>query len=265
MGLTPAPQPGGRPVDESMALLNTLLRQTVDPEYEEVAAHPDRPRGRHPWLLVVVGAIAGLMFATSGLGNGSQSLGAAAERADLIRQVSAAEQRNADLRAQAGSLRSEVNAIEAQHLGGAVPNDTAVAVLSGDVAVAGPGVAITVNDNPGDPNGIIVDQDVRQVVNGLWIAGAEAIAINGHRLSARTAIRQAGSAVTVDYRSMASPYRFEAIGSVDRLSKGFASNPGGAWLTFLKQNYAVTWSLERKGDLRLPADAGLDVTKAGVP
>ncbi|GAA2183725.1 DUF881 domain-containing protein [Brooklawnia cerclae] len=260
-----APTQGHRPVDESMELLNTLLRETVDPEYGEVAAREPRSRSRRPWLVVIVGAVAGLMFATSGLGSGTQTPSAAAERADLIEQVDAAEQRNEDLRAQAEELQSEVNAVEAEHLGTASPDDVTTDVWSGGVAVSGPGVVITINDNPNDANGIIVDQDVRQVVNGLWLAGAEAIAINGHRLSARTAIRQAGSAVTVDYRSMTTPYRFEAIGSPGDLSSAFASNSGGAWLTFLKQNYGVTWSLEQKGELELSADAGLDVDRAGVP
>lgn len=73
-------------------------------------------------------------------------------------------------------------------------------IWSGQVSVIGPGIVLTINDNPKDANGTIVDQDLRQVANGLWLAGAEAISINGHRLSARTAIRQAGAAI-VDYRS----------------------------------------------------------------
>ena len=127
------------------------------------------------------------------------------------------------------------------------------------------GVVLVVNDNPRDANGIIVDQDVRQIVNGLWLAGAEAITINGHRLSARTAIRQAGSAVTVDYRSMTTPYRIEAIGDADALVSGFESNSGGAWLNFLRRNYGVTWTIDRSDALELGVDAGLGVDRSEIP
>ena len=29
----------------------------------------------------------------------------------------------------------------------------------------------------------VLDQDLQQLVNGLWLVGAEAISINGHRLT----------------------------------------------------------------------------------
>ena len=130
--------------------------------------------------------------------------------------------------------------------------------------MSGPGVVLTINDNPTDANGILIDQDLRHVVNGLWLAGAEAIAINGYRLSARTAIRQAGSAITVDYRSMTTPYRIEAIGDASELDDGFRANSGGAWLSFLRNNYGVQWNIAAAARLELRADAGLGVDEAGV-
>ena len=39
---------------------------------------------------------------------------------------------------------------------------------------------------------IVLDTDLQRLVNGLWAAGAEAIAINGHRLTNLTAIRHGG-------------------------------------------------------------------------
>ena len=128
----------------------------------------------------------------------------------------------------------------------------------------GPGIVLTINDNPKDANGTIVDQDLRQVANGLWLAGAEAISINGHRLSARTAIRQAGAAITVDYRSLTTPYRIEAIGDPGALESGFTGNSGGAWLSYLRRNYGVSWAIERRKEVRLGPDAGLAVGHAGV-
>jgi small basic protein len=48
---------------------------------------------------------------------------------------------------------------------------------------------------------------VQLVVNALWEAGAEAIAINGQRIVATTAIRSAGGAVLINYKVLTSPDR----------------------------------------------------------
>lgn len=247
-----------------MELLNSIQRDTLDPEYAELAAGGHAVRSRAPWLVVVVGLLAGLMFTTSGL-SGGQSAGAAAERSELIVQIDQADQRTLELRTQAAELSAEITELENTQLGPGSQPGLEVVVWSGASQVRGPGVLLTINDNPRDANGILIDQDLRHVVNGLWLAGAEAIAINGHRLSARTAIRQAGSAVTVDYRSMTTPYRIEAIGDPAELNDGFLANSGGAWLNFLRRNYGVQWAVESKASLELRGDAGLDVQEAGVP
>ena len=52
----------------------------------------------------------------------------------------------------------------------------------------------------------MLDVDLQQLVNGMWTAGAEAISVNGHRLTSLTAIRGAGTSITVDYSSLTPPY-----------------------------------------------------------
>ncbi|NEE52029.1 DUF881 domain-containing protein, partial [Streptomyces sp. SID8455] len=83
-----------------------------------------------------------------------------------------------------------------------------VALLSGATPVEGPGVKLVVDDakntdqGGGGPResssfadtGRVRDRDMQRVVNGLWESGAEAIAINGQRLTALSAIRAAGDA-----------------------------------------------------------------------
>jgi uncharacterized protein YlxW (UPF0749 family) len=76
-------------------------------------------------------------------------------------------------------------------------------------AVTGPGLALTITENPLDDAGILIDQDSARWWNGLWLAGAEAVSVNGYRTEFADLIRQAGSAITVDYRSLTAPYRIE--------------------------------------------------------
>ena len=135
--------------------------------------------------------------------------------------------------------------------------------LTGADPVTGPGIRLTVDDGPETVSGSrVVDTDLRMATNGLWAAGAEAVSINGYRLSARTAIRNAGGAITVDYRSLSRPYVLEAIGDLDTLGTAFPTTEGGRWLEGLKEHYGMQSTMERVRSLTLGADPGLDITHA---
>ena len=63
------------------------------------------------------------------------------------------------------------------------------------------------------------------LVNDLWAAGAEAIAIGGVRLHTRSAIRQAGGSILVDNRPVFWPITVEAIGDSSGLQVKFVGSP----------------------------------------
>ena len=54
--------------------------------------------------------------------------------------------------------------------------------------------------------GRVTDRDLQTLVNEVWAAGAEAVTVNGQRLTALSAIRSAGDAVLVDFRPLNPPY-----------------------------------------------------------
>ena len=60
--------------------------------------------------------------------------------------------------------------------------------------------------------GRVRDRDMQRVVNGLWESGAEAISVNGQRLTALSAIRAAGDAILVDNKPLVPPYTVLAVG-----------------------------------------------------
>ncbi len=75
-------------------------------------------------------------------------------------------------------------------------------------------------------DGRVLSKDLQVVTNALWEAGAEAISINGQRLTARSAIRFAGDAILVNYRPLTRPYVISAIGDPQNLQVEFADNRG---------------------------------------
>ncbi|WP_342373470.1 DUF881 domain-containing protein [Propioniciclava soli] len=256
----------GRRLDASMDLLRTLRLEAIDPEYAAVAARGPRRPPRPVTvvaLLGVVGVVLGLTVATQL----RAAPATAVERADLIARITQAEADQDVLRERAVALSVEIDALT--RASGGLDAATAaerdrLGVLSGTLAVTGGGVRVTLEDGPdGSVRGSrVVDTDLRMVAHGLWAAGAEAVAINGHRLSTRTPIRNAGDAITVDFRSLSAPYVVEAIGDPTTLSEAFAASEGGRWLAGLAEHYGVAWTLTQERALTLGADPGLGTERA---
>lgn len=259
--LAPAPR---RP-DESMELLNSILREPVDPDYAAVA-RGGRPIARHRGAVLLVCLLTGFMIAVSGLQSARSAPVIEQERLALIERVGSAQGQVDDLHERIATAQAEVDALRSQASGQdaeVLAAEQRAALAAGTLAVTGPGLRVSITE-PDPQSAVVIDQDLRQVVNGLWQAGAEAIAVNGYRLSSRTAIRQAGSAITVNYRSLTSPYRIEAIGDRRVLPVAFADSAGGRWLTYLRNNYGVDYQVTGVGTLSLAADPGLGLTEAKV-
>jgi uncharacterized protein YlxW (UPF0749 family) len=254
-----------RQVDQSMNLLSDLSRDALDPSYAAAS-----PRRRRWWLIGLVSGLIGLMIGTS---IGDQLEAAPAEqlgREQLIRRIEDAGAAIDSLRVRTSESRAENRRLSEAVL---VDNPAAAEVqrqvdllapATGMQAVTGPGVVLVADDSEDSERqgSKVVDVDIRQAVNGLWRAGAEAIAVNGHRLSSRTAIRGAGDSITVDYRSLTRPYRIEAIGDPAGLLAAFPASSGGVWWAYLKQNYGIRYELASAGSLRLNTDPGLGVRNA---
>lgn len=97
-------------------------------------------------------------------------------------------------------------------------------MLTGQVDVVGPGIKIVIQkDN-------LLYSDVVGIINELWGAGAEAIAINDIRMIDTTSLGYVDALnntyITCDDKILESPYTIEAIGNKIILEKGLTM-PGG--------------------------------------
>jgi uncharacterized protein YlxW (UPF0749 family) len=93
------------------------------------------------------------------------------------------------------------------------------------------------------------------VANGLWAAGAEAIAVNGQRLTALTAIRSAGSAILVDLAPLTGPYVIEAVGDPGPMQTAFARTSAGQHLSTLRNTYDIESRIAAAERLELPGSS----------
>ena len=263
-----------RAVDASMDLLNQIVREPVDPDYARVAAglpagERRAARGRG-WLALVL-VLAGALFTLGALQTDRTRPVQATERTELVERIRSAEADQDALRRQVEDLNGQIDRLRTTALGSDGTSralETQIDQLGPAVGLApvtGPGVVVVVDDAPttdGDARDQVLDLDLQVLANGLWTAGAEAVSINGHRLSALTAIRGAGDAITVDYRSLTRPYRVEAIGDPRTLQARLAESAAGAWWNDLAQNRDMTYQTSDATRLVLDSDPGITLRYA---
>lgn len=269
-----------------MSLLTNVMDHSLDDGYAEAAARKqaEGAGGMPKTVRAKLGLAAGLVLAALVVTLGAANARIAApviakERQELIdrieRETSAADK----LEDNVDTLRADVSARQRAALksdGGSGQADL-VGILSGATAVHGPGVKLVVDDakeasqdGDGDPRetsgfsdtGRVRDRDMQRVVNGLWESGAEAISINGQRLTALSAIRAAGDAILVDNKPLVPPYTVLAVGDGQRLSTRFQNSADGLYLHALQENYGIRTSISVQDDVRLAAAPSVIVRTA---
>jgi uncharacterized protein YlxW (UPF0749 family) len=142
-------------------------------------------------------------------------------------------------------------------------------MLAGLVAVGGPGLRVTLDDSKlktspsGNVNDLVIhSQDVQAVVNALWRAGAEAIALNGERLVSTSAVLCVGNTLLLNGTVHSPPFeavavgadrdRFEADALVRRLHRDAAA-------------FGLRFSVDRDDETEVPAyDGSLDLHHAEI-
>jgi len=108
-------------------------------------------------------------------------------------------------------------------------------------------------ENPTVGDNLIRDIDLQKAANGLWLAGAEAVAINGQRLTAVSAIRNSGVVVNVNSVPIAAPYVVTAIGDSRSLLARFQETASGSALINVAQALGFAYLQETMTSVKLPA------------
>ncbi|MFJ5231494.1 DUF881 domain-containing protein [Kitasatospora sp. NPDC088391] len=286
---TPSDREGRfRRPDASMSLLTTVMDHSLDDGYAEAARArgaegssrlPATARGR---LVLAVGlALAAAVVTVGAVNTQAAAPVLAKERDALVSRVNDANKAADALQRQVEQDRDRVEQAQAQAL--ASGDDGGVAELAartGTGEITGPGVKLVIDDasgtgaggNVSDPrnaesfgnSGRVKDHDLQYAVNGLWLAGAEAVSVNGQRLTALSAIRAAGDAILVDNRPLVPPYTVLAIGDGPRLAQSFQDNEGGRYLKIIQDSYGIRSTVTAQKSLTLPAALGVTLRVAGA-
>lgn len=149
-----------------------------------------------------------LIAMVRGLSDKRQKL--ALEISDLSTQLYSQQQSDQDEKKLLTSLKNELEKLQ---------------IVTGSTALRGPGLEITI-----EQSAPILYIDLISIVNELWGAGAEAVEINGHRLTASTPIfygeDEQSMYITVNNHRLQFPIVIKALGNPNNLEKGLTL-PGG--------------------------------------
>jgi uncharacterized protein YlxW (UPF0749 family) len=262
--------PGRRP-DESMTLLREVTERPLDPGYAQMAqrraeAGQTASKRGVPSLVAVllVAALLGAATTVAVRDLRAPQPVVAKGRSVLMEQI---QDRSAEvelLSQRAVELDAEVDELQSA---GLLPSalqeiNEVDRWVNGSVPVRGPGMVVKLTDGsggglvePGDApsESRVRDADVQFVVNELWAAGAEAVAVNDERLTSLSAIRNAGDAILVDLQPLNGPtYTIEAVGDPDDMQVEFARSAGLGFLQLLSAEYDIKNEVTTSEGMYLP-------------
>jgi uncharacterized protein YlxW (UPF0749 family) len=247
-------------------LLDLLTQQSLDEDYVHVArrratAGEEPPRGvrAHRTAAVVV-AVFGVLVATAAVQTARGADEAQSSRVVLVERVIERRDTVTALQDRIQELRGEVE--DGEQLLATVTGNRLTAegrlrrlqVRTGFIGVRGEGARVTITDAPAGGE-LIRDTDLQLLVNGLWQAGAEAISINGERLTVRTAIENSGTVVNVNSQPLRSPYVLSVVGNRRTLQADLLASPSGLAVADLVTRFGFGFEMVPVEELVLPAAA----------
>lgn len=191
------------------------------------------------------------------------------ERAPLVETATALRSQQDELKTAILDLQARIAVAQGAGEGSAAVvkelNDQleTARIAAGLIPLTGTGIVLLVDDSlePVAPDANEADylvgaRDVRTVIEELWSAGAQAIAVNGERITPTSAVIDIGPSVLVNSVYLAAPYQITALGPPDLYAR-LSASPG--FVDFIRaraQTYGVRVAFAEPESVDIPAFAG---------
>lgn len=186
------------------------------------------PRGTH-LLLFVICLILGIALVTQVRAQRTDPLSSLSQEqlVELLDNLSVQEQ---NLRVERGRLESQVSQLEDESqkeeaaAAAAKKAEEQAKINSGQVAVHGPGIEMVIADSTHS----LSSTHFVMAMGELRNAGAEAVDINGHRITITSSFTSDGGVIRVDGEEITSPYVWKVIGDSQTISTALEIQAGSA-------------------------------------
>jgi uncharacterized protein YlxW (UPF0749 family) len=230
-----------------------------------------RLRAIPSWQVTLGAALLGLGFliAAQLAAEGPRVRYTTQERSPLVETATQLQRRQDELKARILQLRDQIQSTEQAGEGSAELvsqlNDQLqdARIAAGLIPLTGTGIVLQREDSvepvaPGADQAdyLVGARDLRSVVEELWAAGAEAIAVNGERITPTTAIIDVGPSILVNAAYLAAPYQVTALGP-DDLYPRLGASPGFVDLIRTRaQGFGIQVGIAEPEAVDIPAFAG---------
>jgi uncharacterized protein YlxW (UPF0749 family) len=191
------------------------------------------------------------------------------ERSPLVETASELQAQQDQLKQAVLDLRSRIQDAEQAGAGSAALvrqlNDQLeeARIAAGLIPLTGTGLVLQLEDSlePVAPDAneadyLVSARDIRTMVEELWAAGAEAVAVNGERIVATSSAIDIGSSILVNSAYLLPPYQVSAIGPAD-LYPRLSASPG--FVDFIRARaggYGIRVQYAELETVDVPAFAG---------
>jgi len=237
--------------------------------------------GRTGLVLALVGLALGLLFTAQFQSVPLKAASTTESRSEVATTtIHHLEQEQAELKKSIADRRAQV-AVQQQSAAGSkvtlVEINTELArqkSLAGMVPLDGRGIKLVLDDSPisripsgDDPSLYIIHEyQIRDVVNLLWLSGAEALSINGERFVATTSVYCVGSTILVNDTRLSPPYEILAIGDSVALEGAINDAANLQSIKSRAKSYGIQVLATRAAQLSIPAYTGsLTAKYASIP
>lgn len=216
--------------------------------------------------------VLGFLIAAQIAAEGPRNRYSTEERSPLIETSLGLQAQQEALKAEIVRLRTHIGELEAQDPGGADSLRRLYADLenarlaAGLIAVSGRGVAFKLEDGGlGGVDALVTARDVRTLVNELWLAGAEGIAVNGERIVGSSAVLDIGGSILANSAYLTGPYTITAIGPSDLYNRLRSSVNFVAFVQGRVDQSGLRLSVAELDSVDLPAFAGTVTLRYATP
>jgi uncharacterized protein YlxW (UPF0749 family) len=216
----------------------------------------------------------GFLIAAQLAAEGPRVRYASQERSSLVETVLTLQAQQEVLKSRILTLRHDIGVLEAE----GPTSDALLKSLNADleeariaaglIAIKGPGLVFRIEDS-GQPGAVadslVSAKDIRILVEELWLAGAEAVSINGERVTVSTAVLDIGGSILVNSAYLAPPYEIAAIGAPGLYGRVQGSSTFADFVHARIEAHGLRLSVAELDDVVVPAFAGTVGVQYGRP
>jgi uncharacterized protein YlxW (UPF0749 family) len=190
------------------------------------------------------------------------------ERSPLVETALELQRQQEGLKVQVTDLRGRIQALEEQGQGTTALfrelNDQLeqARIAAGLIPLTGTGLVLRLEDSdrPADDANqadyLVSARDIRTVIAELWLAGAEAISVNGERVTPTTGVLDIGHSILLNSAYIAPPYQVSAIGPTDLLEQLGLSRGWAEFVDTRVGTFGLRISYAEPEVVEVPAFAG---------